>query len=279
MLRKVWVNTVLGELWDDAFTTIDSHWLKQREEKYKAEVPAGALVLTAAVDTQDDRLEALVYGWGLEYENWIITKQVFMGNPGAADVWNLCDQFLLKEFKHERGVPINIATVCVDAMGHHTDMVYAFCKARFFRRVFAVQGVSGAGRPMVISYNHHNRAGVYLFRLGVDQGKETLYTRLKIKDPGPGYCHFPKGLEDSFYAQLTSEKRIMRHNAGIPRLEWVLPKGKRNEALDCSVYSMAALNILNPNLAQLAKENLIYKGTPAAPRVKRRIYSEGVKNV
>lgn len=278
MKAMVWKNTVSGETWDDSFTSIDAHWLKKREEQYEAEVPAGVLVLSAAIDTHDDRLECSVYGWGLDYESWLISHQVFMGSPGAPDVWGLVDQFLMKDFQHERGVPINIAAACVDSLGHHTDMVYSFCKARFFRRIFAIIGQGGAGKPLVISYNHHNRAGVYLFRLGVDQGKETLYTRFKIKEPGPGYCHFPKGLDEKFYQQLTSEKRIRRHNAGIPRLEWVLPSGRRNEALDCAVYAMAALTILNPNLAQLAKEKLIYKGTPAAPRVRRRIYSEGVKN-
>ena len=35
---------------------------------------------------------------------------------------------------------------------------------------------------------------------------------------------------------------------------WVLKKGKRNEALDCRVYGLAALHILNPNLDALAQE-------------------------
>lgn len=32
-----------------------------------------------------------------------------------------------------------------------------------------------------------------------------------------------------------------------------MPKGRRNEALDCRVYGMAALHILNPNLDALAQ--------------------------
>jgi phage terminase large subunit GpA-like protein len=33
---------------------------------------------------------------------------------------------------------------------------------------------------------------------------------------------------------------------GKKRLAWELPPGKRNEALDCRAYAIAALNILNP---------------------------------
>jgi len=278
MKRKVWVNTVLGELWDDAATTIDSHWLMSRAEKYPAEVPAGGLVLTAGVDTQDDRLEIKVDAWGLEFENWTIAHEVFMGDPGRLDVWGLLDQYLAREFKHENGQSMIIATTCIDAMGHHTDRVYEFCKQRFHRRVFAIQGKEGAGRPLIISYNKHKKKNVYLFQLGVDGGKATLYSRLKIKDPGPGYCHFPDTLSDRFYKQLTAEKRVMKQNQGIPKLRWVLPGGKRNEALDCAVYSMAALSILNPNLAIIAKQNSIFTGRPipVAAKKKRRVLSQGV---
>jgi phage terminase large subunit GpA-like protein len=34
-----------------------------------------------------------------------------------------------------------------------------------------------------------------------------------------------------------------------------MPKGKRNEALDCRVYGLAALHILNPNLDALAQDS------------------------
>jgi len=276
MRRKVWINTVLAELWNDAMVTIDHHWLQKREEKYAAEVPAGGIVLCAGVDTQDDRLEVVVYAYGDEYENWLIEHKIFMGDPGQAAVWGLLDMYLQKNFKHESGRDIPIAATCVDAMGHHTDDVYNFCRPRFFRRIFAIQGQPGAGRPLIIKYNNNNRAKVYLFHLGVDTGKEALYNRLKLKDVGPGYCHFPQGLSEKFYQQLTAEKRILRHNAGLPKLEWVLSKGKRNETMDCTVYAMAALSILNPNLALLAKQNLIYTGVQKQAPAVRRVLSKGV---
>lgn len=61
---KVWVNTTLGETWeDDESYSISDESLRGRIEQYVG-VPEGVLLLTAGVDVQDDRLECLVKGWG-----------------------------------------------------------------------------------------------------------------------------------------------------------------------------------------------------------------------
>ena len=275
--RKVWTNTVLAELWDEDTVTIDHHWLMKRREKYVAEVPAGVLVLTLGVDTQDDRLEATVFGFGLDYETWIIEHFIFPGDPDQPQVWKDLDALLLREFQHEKGFKMKIAATCVDAMGHKTDAVYDYCRARFSRRVFAVQGVGGPGRALIVKYNIIKNKKVYLFRVSSDSGKEAIYSRLKINKPGPGYTHFPKSLQENYFKQLTSEKRVLKRTQGIPKLQWVLPAGRHNEALDIHVYGLAALSILNPNLALLAKQNIVYSGGgQAKPPARPRILSKGV---
>lgn len=275
--RKVWVNTVLGEEDDQDAVTINHHWLMKRQEKYKAQIPDGVLVLTAGVDTQDDRLELTVFGFGLEEETWIIEHKIFPGDPARAAVWTDLDQYLLKEFQHEKGFKMNIASTCIDAMGHKTDAVYNFCRPRFYRRVFAVQGVSGPGKPLVVSYNIIKNKKVYLFRISSDSGKGLIYGRLKINKLGPGYTHFPKSLQENYFKQLTSERRVLKRTQGLPKLQWVLPAGRRNEALDIHVYGLAALSILSPNLALLAKQNIVYSvGIQTKPPAKRRILSKGV---
>lgn len=275
--RKVWVNTVLAEEWDEDTVTIDHHWLMKRQETYKAEVPDGVLVLTAATDTQDDRLETTVFGFGLENETWVVEHKIFPGDPDRPKVWDDQDQYLLKEYLHEKGFKMKVAATCIDAMGHKTDAVYNFCRSRFFRCVFAIQGVDGPGRPLVISYNLIKNKKVYLFRISADSGKENIYSRLKINKPGPGYIHFPKTLPENYFKQLTSEKRVKIRAQGLPKLRWVLPPGRRNEALDIQVYGLAALSILNPNLALLAKQNIVYTGESKPATIKRsRILSKGV---
>jgi phage terminase large subunit GpA-like protein len=93
---------------------------------------------------------------------------------------------------------------------------------------------------------------VKLFAIGTDTAKELIYSRLKITELGAGYCHFPTHYDESYFKQLTAEKVVTRYNKGFPVRKWEKPAGRRNEALDCRVYALAALHILNPNLELLA---------------------------
>jgi len=277
--RKVWVNTVLGECWDESATQIDSHFLAKRKEKYNAPVPSGVVLLTAGVDTQDDRLECTIDGWGSNNESWTISHDIFLGSPGNKQVWDLLDAHLLRQWQHENGGLLMPACTMIDAMGHHTDEVYKFCRTNEWRYVFPGQGRGGSGRPIIARTQRRNQHGVYLWQIGVDQGKETIYNWLKTTEPGPGYVHFPHFLDSKYFEQVTSEKRLLRRAAGRPKLEWVLPTGRRNEALDCKVYSLAALRVLNPAIEVFARENQIYNvNYKNRPRPKgRRVLSKGVQ--
>jgi phage terminase large subunit GpA-like protein len=78
--------------------------------------------------------------------------------------------------------------------------------------------------------------------IGVDTAKDTLYGRLRIANPGPGYMHFPVGgaFDAAYFAQLTAEVVRTRYQQGRPYRVWILPSGKRNEALDTAAYALAA---------------------------------------
>ena len=66
--------------------------------------PAGALVLTAAVDTQNDRLEFKVVGWGPGLEGWVVDYQVIMGSPAEQTTWARLDELLLVSRRQLAGV-------------------------------------------------------------------------------------------------------------------------------------------------------------------------------
>lgn len=283
--RKVWTNTDLGEVWEDNVGSVDSHWIAKRKEIYNAEVPLGARVLTAGLDTQDDRIEICVYGWGAKQESWLIDYQVIYGDPQKESFWELVERYLFKTFTHESGALMNVAASCIDAMGHYTDEVYSFCRKNNFRRVFPVQGKSTPGRAIVSRASMSKRAGVYLWQLGVDAAKETLYSRLKQTEHGPGYIHFPanlqnKVLDEKFFDGLTAERCVTRHSSGLPRKQWTLQKGKRNEPLDCTVYALSALQILNPSLDKLEDDkpytSNFSRQVSIRTRLGRRVRSKGV---
>src|SRR5690606_15051567 len=50
----------------------------------------------------------------------------------------------------------------------------------------------------------------------------------------------------------TAEKLVTRYVKGFPVREWHKPEKARNEALDCRVYALAALKIMQPPLQRLA---------------------------
>lgn len=250
---QTWVNTSLGETWKEDTEGVDSDSLTNRKENWGKIAPQGVITITYGVDIQDDRIEAEVIGWGLEEESWSLQYHILHGDPARSKVWKDLDNVINQNIQHENGTALRISCTCIDS-GHHTESVYEYCKAREMNRVFAIKGSSQAGKALVSKFSRSNRKRVKLFSIGTDTAKQMIYSRLKIHEPGPGYCHFPAEYQEEYFKQLTCERIMTKFSNGHPQRVWVKTKGKRNEALDCRVYGLAALHILNPNLEMLADE-------------------------
>lgn len=269
---KTWVNTSLGETWEETGDQPEPESLLARREAYPAEVPAGACVLTAGVDVQDDRLEVLIMGWGPGEEMWVIDGLTLWGDPGQAEVWTDLDSALTATYRHEAGTALTVSAAGIDSGGHYTQMVYDFCKTRQTRRVYALKGVGGPGRPLVSAparkkTGNHPRK-VALYSVGVDDAKGLLYSRYRLTAPGPGYLHLPTGhslIGEEFCAQLTAEKIMTKYRRGFPVREWVKAR-PRNEALDCLVYALAAVRLLNPRYTDLSRALPAKAGAPKPPK-------------
>lgn len=251
---QTWINTSLGETWKEATDGVDFSSLLGRKENWGRIAPKEVLVITCGVDVQDDRLEAEVVGWGLEEESWSLQYHVFHGDPAGTEVWKDLDNLLSQQIAHESGGNLQISCTCVDSGGHHTQAVYEYCKQREVSRVFAIKGANQIGKPLVSKLSRNNKLRVKLFLIGTDTAKQLIYSRLKIHQPGSGYCHFPADYPEDYFKQLTAERIQTKFVNGHPQRVWIKPNGKRNEALDCRVYGLAALHILNPNLEMLAAE-------------------------
>lgn len=254
-MMKTFVNTYLGEAYEAESEGVEHAQLFMRREAYPkgVDVPKGGLVLTAGVDVQDDRLECEVVAWGKdERESWSVAYHVLWGDPGEKRTWQQLTDLLDKKFRHEWGFELTIAATCIDSGGHHTQAVYEYVKEQRLKRVFAVKGMGGEGRALVSSpYKRRtgrDRRPVDLYIIGVDSAKAILYQRLRIAEPGPGYCHFPRRDEydQTHFKNLVAEKCVTVYKNNIPTRKWVLPEAKNNEQLDVRIYSMAAVQILNP---------------------------------
>lgn len=266
--ERVFVNTVLGLPWTEEGATLEAEELERRRVDYRAEVPRPVLVLTAGVDVQDDRLEVEVVGWGLGKESWGVRYAVFMGDPAQGLVWRDLDDFLRSGFMREDGRTLPISGTCVDSGGHFTQQVYAWCRAREHRRIFAVKGKGGAGVPMIGKATRNNRYKAALFPVGTDNAKSTIYARLRLEDHGPGSCHFPRDLGTGYtleyFTGLCSERREVKFVSGQTKLVWVKKsRSVRNEPLDVRVYATAALEILNPRLEAMAARESAEPQRPA----------------
>ena len=130
------------------------------------------------------------------------------------------------------------------------------------RGVLAIKGIAGP-RPVWPARSSRTRTNAQIFMIGVDTGKDVIYGRLRIPKPGPGYIHFPIGgaFDAEYFAQLTSEAVQTRFKEGRPYRVWVLPDGKRNEALDTAVYALAARHATRVRL------DLLPRPASPAPRV------------
>lgn len=276
------INLKLGEPWEENDDDFNHDHLARRREYYTATVPDKALVLTAGVDVQDDRIECEVVGWGLGKESWGIQYKVFMGSPGQPQVWHDLDLFLQQSFEYEDGAALNISAAIVDSGGHYTQDVYEFCKSREHRRIFAGKGRGGVGVPFISKPSRSNRVGAALFNIGVDDGKANIMARVRIEYEGPGYCHWPRdagtGYDEEYFKGLLSEKVTFKYVNGQTKTEWKKIY-ERNEPLDCRNYATAAMEIANPNFEFLAQSGR--KGTMQLPSNKpavkrRRVISSGV---
>lgn len=251
---KVWVNTSLGETWEEEGDGVEHHILYQRREHYSHDVPEGAVVLTCAVDVQDDRFEVEVQGWGEGEENWRIDLQILRGDPARPDIWRQLADVLETRYEHASGVTLKISCVAIDSGGHFTQEVYKFVRPREGLRVFAIKGKAGQGMPIVGRPSRSNLGKVQLFTVGTDTAKEIVLARLKVSEPGPGYVHFPVNhqFDEEYFMQLTAEQCMTSFINGRPVRKWKKTRA-RNEAFDLAVYNTAALYILNPNFQALAK--------------------------
>tara|TARA_B110000438_G_scaffold293230_1_gene332722 strand:- start:2981 stop:4774 length:1794 start_codon:yes stop_codon:yes gene_type:complete len=254
-MLKTFINTSLGESWEEQGDGVEHEGLLAKRLNYDPlTLPEDILVATCGVDTQKDRLEAQVMGWGQNYEAWVIEYKVFWGDPNGVNVWNELDLYLKSRFKTESGRSISIAATCCDSGGHHTNMVYAFTKPRQGRRIFAIKGASVAGKPIVSKPSYVGKTQTALYTVGTDTAKENIFARLNAED-GHETLHFPMDLEEDYFKQLTAEKRITKWIRGRKTLAWKQIR-PRNEALDVTVYNFAAIYILNPSF-DVIEERLV----------------------
>lgn len=285
--EKVIMNTVFGESYKQKGAFEDEQIFLRRRESYGAELPNGVLLLTAAIDTQDNRFEYEVVGWGKEEECWGIRKGIVLGAPNQDRTWKEIDNILDKTYHFADGKGLKVVRTFIDSGGHYTSDVYNYCQKNFHKQRFAIKGRGGPGIPLIYKIAKANNAKAPLILLGVDDGKQQIMDRLSIDSPGPLYFHFPqdegikelsnRGYDDLYFKGIISEHKKVYKRNGVLREVWETTKNVRNEPLDLRNYNLACMKSLKPDWDKL--EMLVngmseteIKRSVAKPQKKKAVY-------
>ena len=248
---QVFVNTYLGETWEDARRhRTDANDIAQRAEPYALRTaPADCLLVTVGVDVQDDRLSVQWVGWGAGRRWWALDWVEPPGNPTHDTVWDDLLALLLQPIPHALGGTLRVRAVGVDIGGHHTAPVKAFvtrAAALLAAPVMALQGSRHRAASVLPRRPTHSeltasgkraRRGTPVWQVGTEIAKDQLYNDLAADaelPPDERRAHFAVELPPEYYAQLTSE------SFNPVRNRYELRRGRRNEGLDTWVYAYAA---------------------------------------
>lgn len=257
---QVFVNTQLGEPWEEKLEGADPAALLLRAEVYPEGLPA--LARTAGVDVQKDRLEVTAYDFGLGEEGWGADHIIIEGDTAGDDPWDELDEVLKSMSVEYAGIDT----------GYNTDQANRFCEKR--KWAFPMKGIEGRGKTLTEDEQSRKRRLRYRKKKGFSPhlvsdfaAMAILKHRLELEQPGPGYMHFPKdaAFDDEFFAQLTSNRLKEKKVRGKLVLEWVQTR-PRNETYDCWKYALAALRLSGINLAERAKSGRVINASPVSPQ-------------
>lgn len=254
---QVFFNTKLGLPFEKKGDTVsEKHIMKHRVMHELGDtLPHDTCVLTAGVDTQDNRLEVEIVAWNQYEDSYSMDYVVIPGDPAFQATWDKLDLLLFyginkdrKRFPHALGptVSLPILATCIDMGGHRTQQVLNYCASRAGLNAWAINGVHGQGRPIWPRKVTTGKHKLPFYSIGVDTCKELLYARLKNETPNSGCCWFPPGRDKQYYKGLTSEAVEEKSTrTGVPKRVWSLKAGhKRNEPIDCRNYATAGLEAL-----------------------------------
>jgi len=244
---QAFVNTTLGEYWAEEFEKTDENELRARAEPFPlGRVPMGCLLLLASIDTQPNRLECAVWGYGRGCEMWTIDHRIFWGNPNEDEIWDDLDEYLFEtEFQHASGRRLRIQGAAIDTGGHNTHAVYHWAAKHSRRKVFAIKGRSGrektikdgASKVDIDWRGRLRKNGLVLWHVGTNHAKDLIHGQLQNTRPGPGYIHFSQELPDEWFRQFVGEARTTRRTMRGEESAWT-PTRKRIETWDCAVYNI-----------------------------------------
>lgn len=248
-MMVVFNNTRLARTWKRNIQVVDYQSLIDRAEHYPLRVaPAGVLLITAGVDTQDNRLAVQIVGWGRNLTGWVLDYIELPGDPANDQVWDDLTELINRGIQHESGLIMQIRATAIDTGGHRGEAVKSYVRNGFIPTPIAIKGSSrydaepiSKGAMIDVKWNGRvYEKGVRVHQVGTVEIKHSLFSRMKNdgdKDPSERKLRFTRDLSSEYFSGLISET----YNRSKKRYE-KKHDGVRNEPLDTLTYAYAALH-------------------------------------
>jgi phage terminase large subunit GpA-like protein len=155
------------------------------------------------------------------------------------------------------GSGMRVRRALQDAGGHFHGVVCRETKRRY-PRLIAFQGLPNLPQGAIWAVRDDTTERARIVKADVNKIKDLVAGLLKVEQPGRGFVHVPKaadgaiasGFDNEFFAQLASEARQPRYRNGVKSFQWVQTRA-RNEALDCLVMCLTAIESLRINLDEM----------------------------
>ena len=251
------VNTSLGEVYYPGIDeSIDINKMIQCRRYFdKDHIPKWVHFVTCGIDTQDNRFELIVIGSDTARKHvCFIERKIITGDLRNSQVWTELVTYLNNfrcTTRDGRVLPIQIS--CIDSGGHFTQDVYAFCLKS--PRLRPIKGLGNCNNtkdliakvtevPVKAYANGSGR--IQLTFVNVNYAKDVIREQmLKIQADNKESdwvisSHIDAQFDVIFFNQMNAE---FRENYQQGKYKWVCKPGVRNEALDCTVYALTAVDI------------------------------------
>ena len=243
-------NSWLAEPWEDTATHTDEDMVLERQtDTPELMVPDWAKMLTGGVDVQKDCLYFDIRAWG----DYITSQSIVHGQVRSfADI----DRIMNETYRNAAGDPF-VVQLCLIDSGYNADDTYEFC----VNNMDWAMPVKGSSQQMTSHYRIStvNRPGtkgdgIQLILTDGDKYKDMIASRLH-KPVGTGSWMVYQGCDREYARQVTAEHKVNIRSNGRVVQKWV-PKTQHidNHYLDCSVYSLAAADIMGVRSMHLAEQ-------------------------
>ena len=210
-------------------------------ENARGRIPAGGIIVTLGIDCQGDRVEWQALAWGRDLRRFVIDCGVIPGHISDPATQARLDAMLVQSWPNSFGRRIAVDKAAIDGNAY-TEEVWEWARRHPAARLVMVRGSNLESAPLTarVKKERSHKTGKVLkyakrfYNFNASTLKMALYRNCAKQDPlERGYVSFPQGLDDDYYRQLTSERRVpKRRKDGFTEYKWEKDPAQANEMLD-----------------------------------------------